>query len=400
MPLSRRGLIYDTGSSVNLIVQYLAGICIGAVLVRWGHQDSACRPGAGEHLWAAHDKAGHYPAYSRAHPPVPTLGATNPGLGKHVHCPPHWAPGPCPAPPQPPPTTPLGCSLLFIVLMAFPVLISKSLDAPAVLVSKGRGMVTQGGRMAMVKGRQAYQEGKDAVAEAAAKGRQAYQEGKEAVAGAASALGGNSKKASRSAPGATRPRVDAALIPAEPEAFPASVSAALAAGPELASTVPATDEQGAEPPAAEAAVPLPPAGVATAKADVEAGLSTAPPSRSRSLLITSSGGVLRTACVGCPCCTRLRAMLGCPYCLLPVGFRVWQPGGNAASRALLLSSFLQVHHLDGAGSRAVHRRSCTADHRHGELHPNPIQNGSIEPAKGSAAPNSGLPARRCVRPAS
>ncbi|KAL4441191.1 hypothetical protein ABPG77_011428 [Micractinium sp. CCAP 211/92] len=203
------GLVYDTGSSVNLIVQYLAGICVGAVLV----------------------------------------------------------------------------SILFIILMAFPVLVSKSIDAPAVLVSKGRGIVTQGGRMAMARGRQAYNEGKEVVTEAAAKGRQAYEGGKEAVAEAASALGGRSKTASTagSGIGAVRPHVEVAAIPAEQEA---SVLAAPATGLAQAPSDPATPQSTA-----------PEAPVAAAKLDddVEAGERAPLPARHRSLLVTSSDGVLRTA---------------------------------------------------------------------------------------------------------
>lgn len=201
------GLVYDTGSSVSLIVQYLAGICIGAVLV----------------------------------------------------------------------------SVLFIILMAFPVLISKSLDAPAVLVSKGRSYMAKGGRMAMAKGRQAYVEGKEAMVEAAAKGRQAYEEGKEAVAGAAAALGGTSQtaRAEGSSIGAVRPHVEVAAAPAEP-----SKSAAQAAEP---------TETAAELAAAKTAALQPATSMAKTDADVEAGESAPLPARHRSLLVTSTDGVLRTA---------------------------------------------------------------------------------------------------------
>ncbi|KAL4452201.1 hypothetical protein ABPG75_007863 [Micractinium tetrahymenae] len=210
------GLVYDTGSSVTLIVRYLAGICVGAVLV----------------------------------------------------------------------------SLLFTVLMAFPVLVSKSVDAPAVLVSRGRGFVTQGGRAAIAKGRQAYQEGKGAVAEAAAKGRQAYQGGKEAVA---EALSGGSKtaKAPPAAAGASRPHVEAAAIQAEAAGIPA----ALVPGRAPESAEPAAPEAAPAPATAVvAAAPSPPAAEETV-ADVEAGTAGGKrlPSRHFSLLTTSTGGVLYTA---------------------------------------------------------------------------------------------------------
>ncbi len=204
---------------------------------------------------------------------------------------------------QPCPHSPVSlapCSILFIILMAFPVLVSKSIDAPAVLVSKGRGIVTQGGRMAMARGRQAYNEGKEVVTEAAAKGRQAYEGGKEAVAEAASALGGRSKTASTagSGIGAVRPHVEVAAIPAEQEA---SVLAAPATGLAQAPSDPATPQSTA-----------PEAPVAAAKLDddVEAGERAPLPARHRSLLVTRSDGVLRTACVGMGAVLCLQFSLG------------------------------------------------------------------------------------------
>lgn len=285
---SFRGLVYDTGSSVSLIVQYLAGICIGAVLVR---QEPRGQPAA----WIVPSLLTRHAAPALALFASPRGSPLGPGscVAPHLTSLPRFIPAACarcsiaqPTKPPCPPAHLTCCSVLFIILMAFPVLISKSLDAPAVLVSKGRSYMAKGGRMAMAKGRQAYVEGKEAMVEAAAKGRQAYEEGKEAVAGAAAALGGTSQtaRAEGSSIGAVRPHVEVAAAPAEP-----SKSAAQAAEP---------TETAAELAAAKTAALQPATSMAKTDADVEAGESAPLPARHRSLLVTSTDGVLRTACGG------------------------------------------------------------------------------------------------------
>ncbi|PSC72056.1 hypothetical protein C2E20_4621 [Micractinium conductrix] len=198
LALNGTSVSFSTGSSVDLIVKYLVGICVGSVAL----------------------------------------------------------------------------AVLFVILMGFPVALSKSIDAPALLASKGRTAVAKGGRLAAAGGRAAYQGGKEAA--------------EQGLGQVAVALGGSvhSRRAKHG-------RVTVTALPA-PTAGEEPAAAALAAVAPAEKSAAAGAARGSAEAAPLVVAPLP---EGPADRDAEATGGSGPLRRRLSvhLVEAGTGGMLRTA---------------------------------------------------------------------------------------------------------
>lgn len=168
----------------------------------------------------------------------------------------------------------VALAVLFVILMGFPVALSKSIDAPALLASKGRTAVAKGGRLAAAGGRAAYQGGKEAA--------------EQGLGQVAVALGGSvhSRRAKHG-------RVTVTALPA-PTAGEEPAAAALAAVAPAEKSAAAGAARGSAEAAPLVVAPLP---EGPADRDAEATGGSGPLRRRLSvhLVEAGTGGMLRTA---------------------------------------------------------------------------------------------------------